>query len=1141
MNAPNTTTARPRWAPLFAVQFLGVFHDNFLKGLISFLAVKWSSGWDEVRVIAWAANMLVIPYLLFSPFSGTLARRFSKVTIVRWAKGAELGIAVLAWTSFHLHDIRLALASVGLMGLHSCLYSPAKMGLINDIGGEERISFGTGTMEMLAFVASVVGMLGAGVLVGLGGDHLLQWIGLVSTVVAGTGFVASLRLRAEEPPAEASRKTEWNVFGFLIRSWREANALRGLNLSVVGVSVFWMIGSLALMNLLVFSKRELGLSELPTSGLQALMALGIGLGCMAASWISGRQVALGLAPLGALGLAAGLAVMAFAKLSPIPFAIVLLATAFSGGLYKVPIGAWIQSRVEGRALGDALAYLNLANFVLMFLASVIFEHLVPVFGPRGIFAVVALAALAVSLVTLFRLPGAFARVVVGLLVRTVMRVRPSGMENVPSRGGVLLVANHVSLLDALLVEAAVPRTVRFVVLRDLVEKPFLGWFLKMVGVIPVRAGMGRKALEEFADSCRAELSKGRAVCIFAEGEISRHGQMQGFQRGMELILRGIDVPVVPLHLEGVVGRPFSWPAGRLEWRPWRGALRRVHIHAGHALPSTSTAFQVRQAVSDLGVVNFTNRFDDDQTLATVFLASCRRPGVRTLWSDTTGARLSAPQAMVKANVLALHWHGQFLPQERVGILLPASVGGALANVSLTLAGCIPVNLNFTASKDALQGAVAKAGISTVITSRKFLQKLGIEAPARALFLEDVPARLSLAQKLGGFVAAVLPVAVSARWLGRRAPRIADTATILFSSGSTGVPKGVPLSHRNVLSNLHGILQMYGLDGRDVVAGTLPFFHAFGFTGTIWLPVAAHCGAAFHPNPTEARVVGDLVESSRATVLVTTPTFLESYLRRVDAAKFRTLRHLVTGAEKLSSTLREAVYAQWHLVAREGYGATECSPIVAVNGPDWEGEDVAGSPLKQSGSRHGSVGRPLPGVAVRVVDPADLDRELEADQPGMVLVRGSNVMTGYWENPEATAAAFLKGWYVTQDIGRIDADGFLHLVDRLARFSKIGGEMVPHVQVEDVLQGLSGAQEKAFVVVGVPHPSKGEQLAVLTTMDDEAVSRVVAGLREGPLPSLWQPKPAMFHRVDSFPVLGTGKTDLLTLRKIATETFAAKLA
>ncbi|MCB9495424.1 MAG: MFS transporter [Fibrobacteria bacterium] len=1125
---------RPRWAPLFTLQFLGVFHDNFLKGLISFLAVRWSTNWDETRVIAWAANMLVIPYLLFSPFSGSLARRFSKVGIVRWAKGAEVFVALLAWSSFFLQDIRLALASVFLMGLQSCLYSPAKMGLINDIGGESRISFGTGIMEMFAFVGSVVGMLGAGLIVGLAGNGVLPWIGLVSIVASVFGFLAALRVQAQEPPAEEVRRTDWNVLGFLWRSWTEANKMKGLNLSVVGVSVFWMIGSLALMNLLVFSKKELGLAELPTSGLQALMAVGIGLGCVAASWISGRQVALGLAPLGALGLAAGLATMAFLPLSPLGFAVVLLSTAFSGGLYKVPIGAWIQSRVEGRALGDALAYLNLANFVLMFLASVVFEHIEPLLGPRGVFAVAAAAALAVSIVTLFRLPGSFARLVVGILVRTVMRVKSVGMENVPVRGGVLLVANHVSLLDALLVEAAVPRTVRFVVLRDLVEKPIIGWFLRMVGVIPVRSGMGRKALEEFAQSCRAELARGRAVCIFAEGAISRHGQMQGFQRGLELALRGIDVPVVPLHLEGVVGRPFSWPAGKLEWRPWRGALRRVHILAGQALPSSATAFQVRQAVADLGVENFRHRFAPDQTLGSVFLSSCRRPGVRTLWTDTTGARLSAPQAMLKANILALHWHGRFLSGERVGILLPATVAGAMANVSLTLAGCIPVNLNFTASREAMEAAVAKAGISTVITSRKFLHKLGIETPARALFLEDVPALLGIGTKIGGILASLLPVALSTRWLARRTPRIEDVATILFSSGSTGIPKGVPLTHRNVLSNLHGIMNLYGLEGRDVIAGTLPFFHAFGFTGTIWLPIAAHCGAAFHPNPTEARVVGDLVETSGASVLVTTPTFLESYLRRVEASKFKSLRHLVTGAEKLSVSLREAVRQEWNVVAREGYGATECSPIVAVNGPDWEGEDIAGTPMRQDGSRHGSVGRPLPGVAVKVVDTVEWDKELASGEEGLVLVRGSNVMESYWENPEATAGAFHRGWYVTMDIGKLDEDGFLHLVDRLARFSKIGGEMVPHVRVEEELQKSSGSVERAFAVVGVPQEGKGERLAVLTTLPESEWDKALGSLKESGLPSLWIPKRTHFQSIEAFPVLGTGKIDLGALKKLALE-------
>jgi acyl-[acyl-carrier-protein]-phospholipid O-acyltransferase/long-chain-fatty-acid--[acyl-carrier-protein] ligase len=543
-----------------------------------------------------------------------------------------------------------------------------------------------------------------------------------------------------------------------------------------------------------------------------------------------------------------------------------------------------------------------------------------------------------------------------------------------------------------------------------------------------------------------------------------------------------------------VGRPFSWPAGKLEWRPWRGALRRVHILAGPALPARTTAFAVRQAVAELSVENFANRFSDDQTLGTVFHASCRRPGVRTLWTDTTGAKLSAPQALLKCNVLALHLRGQFLPQERVGVLLPATVAGAVANVSLTLSGCVPVNLNFTASREAMQGAVAKAGISTVITSRKFLHKLGIECPARALFLEDVPKRITLAQRLGGVVASLLPAGLAARWLGRRAPRIGDVATILFSSGSTGVPKGVPLTHRNVLSNLHGILNLYGLEGTDVVAGTLPFFHAFGYTGTIWLPIAAHCGAAFHPNPTESRVVGDMVESAKATVLVTTPTFLESYLRRVDSSKFASLRHLVTGAEKLSAPLREAVHKEWNLVAREGYGATECSPIVAVNGPDWQGEDIAGTPITQTGSRHGSVGRPLPGVAVKVVDPAEWDRELGAGEEGLVLVRGSNVMTGYWDNPDATSAAFHHGWYVTMDIGRVDEDGFLHLVDRLARFSKIGGEMVPHVRVEEELQKASGETERAFVVVGVPQEGRGERLAVLSTLPEERWDAALAALK-----------------------------------------------
>ena len=1133
------TTARTetqRWAPLFGVQFLGVFHDNFLKGLISFLAVRWSSDWDQTRVIAWAANMLVVPYLLFSPFSGTLARRFSKITIVRWAKVAEIGIAALAWSAFAFHDIRLALAAVGLMGLHSCLHAPAKMGLINDIGGIPRLSYGIGTMETLAFLGAVFGMLAAGIVSQFGGAHVQTWIATASGIVALSGLVSALLLKADEPSPQKDRGTDWNVFGFLWNSWRTSRR-RSLNLAIVGVSVFWMVGSIVLMNLIVFGRNELHIAELPTSGLQALMIVGIAFGCSAAASFSGRQVAHGLAPLGALWLAAGLAAMAVLPLSKYLFAAILFFSAFSSGLYIVPIGAWIQKRAERHRLADTLAYLNLSNYIMIFLGSLIFRYIEPIQGTRGVFAVASLCILAVALCTLFLLPGSFARLTIGLLIRTVMRVRARGMENVPEQGGVLLVANHVSMLDAVLVEAAVPRTVRFVVIRDLVENPWVGWLLRFLGVIPVNTNMSRQALEEFVASCRAELARGRAVCIFAEGQISRRGHIQGFQRGMELVMRELsDVPIVPLHLEGVVGRPFSWPAGRLEWRPWRGALRNVHILAGKPLPSDATAFQVRQAVCELGADNFLNCFEEGQTLATVFFSSCRRPGLpRAMWSDTMGSSVTPAQAMLKSSVLAMHWHSCFKPGERVGVLLPATVPGAVANVSLTLAGCIPVNLNFTASRDAFDGAIRKAGIETVLTSRKFLDKLGIAIPAKLLFLEDVPARLTPFQKAGGFAASfLLPRALAVRMLARRRPRISDTATILFSSGSTGIPKGVPLTHRNILSQLYSIQRMYDFKGTDTFAGTLPFFHAFGFTGTIWFPIAIHGGAAFHPNPTESRVVGDLIAKSGATIIVTTPTFLESYLRRVDASKFASLRHVVTGAEKLPSSLREAVHREWGLVVREGYGATECSPIVAVNGPDWEGEDMVGSPMKQSGTRNGSVGRPLPGVAVRVVDPEAPDRALPPGEEGLVLVRGASVMAGYWEAPETTAKAFHGDWYITQDIGRIDTDGFLFLVDRLARFSKIGGEMVPHMRVEEELQRVAQSEERVFAVVGVPQEGKGERLAVLTTLPEDRWDEIIAGLKASGLPALWIPKRNHFQSVAAFPVMGTGKLDLGALKRLALE-------
>jgi acyl-[acyl-carrier-protein]-phospholipid O-acyltransferase/long-chain-fatty-acid--[acyl-carrier-protein] ligase len=389
------------------------------------------------------------------------------------------------------------------------------------------------------------------------------------------------------------------------------------------------------------------------------------------------------------------------------------------------------------------------------------------------------------------------------------------------------------------------------------------------------------------------------------------------------------------------------------------------------------------------------------------------------------------------------------------------------------------------------------------------------------------------------------------------------ATVIFSSGSTGEPKGVMLSHYNIGSNIEQLEQVFGLGGRDRILGILPFFHSFGFTGTLCLPAALGVGVVFHANPLDTKAIGPLVRDHAVTFLLATPTFLQFYLRGCAAGDFGSLRLVMTGAEKLPDRLATAFEEHFGIRPLEGYGCTECSPVVAVNTPDFRGPG-----FRQVGGKRGTIGHPLPGVCVRIVD-VNHPRSatpLPLGESGLLLVRGPNVMRGYLGQPEKTAEVLIDEeggagsplpaavpptggrraqsdtpsqaakWYLTGDVAALDEDGFLQITDRLNRFSKIGGEMVPHIKVEEKLHELAGVTEQSFVVTGVPDEKKGERLVVLHRLSDAALKACLEKLAASDLPNLWKPKAEAFHRVDGFPLLGTGKLDLRKVKEAA-QTFS----
>jgi acyl-[acyl-carrier-protein]-phospholipid O-acyltransferase/long-chain-fatty-acid--[acyl-carrier-protein] ligase len=394
------------------------------------------------------------------------------------------------------------------------------------------------------------------------------------------------------------------------------------------------------------------------------------------------------------------------------------------------------------------------------------------------------------------------------------------------------------------------------------------------------------------------------------------------------------------------------------------------------------------------------------------------------------------------------------------------------------------------------------------------------------YMEEIRKSFGPGQKLPvALIAFLCPTRLLQRRY-KRNQRPDDMATVIFSSGSTGPPKGVMLSHRNILSNIEGIRQVIHINSSDRIVGVLPLFHSFGFSVTLWLPLVTGVGAVYHPNPTDAKTIGEITEKYRGTILVSTPTFYSGYIRRCSPKQFATLRYTIAGAEKLRPQIANEFREKFGKELLEGYGCTELSPVVSVNIPDViYGED------KQIGNKPGTIGRPIPGVAVKVVD-LDTGRPLRRGEQGMLLVKGANLMLGYLGRPELTAEVIRDGWYVTGDIASIDEDGFIRITDRLARFSKIGGEMVPHSKLEEAINESLGQIGSA--VTAVPDEQKGEKLVVFHTADGVSATEIWEKLNQSELPKLWIPKRENIHYVSALPVLGSGKIDLKAVKSLALE-------
>ena len=1110
---PINTASTFGW--LNMTQFFGALNDNTFRWLIVFFLIgQW--GADQAGRISQTIGMVfVLPFLLCTPLAGKCADHFSKQRIIVWAKMSEVGIMVLACVALFLNGVMALYALLFLMCMQSAFFGPCKYGILPELVGRDKLSTANAQLEGFTYLAVVLGTVTASTLSYICHRNYAL-ASLVCVALSVIGAWTSLHIKATHAAGSALHQ-RGQAHAILRTVWTDKDLL----LAVLASAYFMFLGGLMQMNLIPYGMDHLGLSREQSGYLFVLAALGIGVGSWLAGKLSGANVEVGIIPLGALGLAGASAALAFMPVSLVWVCVWVSVLGLSCGLFIVPIHALVQMRSPDRKRGQIVACSCFLGWIGVLGAALLLYGLTAWLdlSSRHIFLVMALMTAVLAVAALWRLPDFFMRFVVLVITKCCYRIKATGTQHIPVSGPALLVANHVSWADALIIGALGQRRIRFLMHRRMYESSHLKWLFKLMKVILVCDTDPPKQIIRSLKQARQALDDGQLVCIFPEGHVTRTGMLQAFKGGMERIVKGTDHPIIPIYLGGLWGSIFSFQGGKMGGFP-KTFPYPVSVHVGAPLPSTTKAFELRQRVSELGSEYAMSLKATTPVPSRRFVRTARRHWSHACVSDTTGKHLTYGRTLMGSVLLAERLKQTTKNNPRVGILLPPSVAGTLANVGVSLLGKTSVNLSYVVSDQTRQQIMDQCELETVLTSRTFLAKLDLPIEdCRYLFMEDLLSAPPAWEKVKAYFKSRYQAGLG----------VTDSnaiATVLFSSGSTGHPKGIQLSHFNISANMQAMRDVFQIQCQDTLCGVLPFFHAFGLTASLWLPLTTGAEVTYCPNPLDGHGVGECVQQHQASIMLATPTFLLGYLRRIPPAALASLRSVVVGAEKLKPQLARRFGERFGVTPREAYGATELSPLVSINVDNYEVGNTC-----HLGVKSGTVGQAVPGVAVNVVDPECLT-PLPPNTPGLLLVKGPNVMQGYLNQPDKTAEVLQDGWYHTGDIAAVDESGFITITDRLNRFSKIGGEMVPHIAIESICAEACKCQERLVAVTSLAHDKKGEELYVLYVDGKADPQQMQAAIAQSDLSNLCKPKPRNYLPIPNIPLLGSGKLDLMTLRKLA---------
>jgi acyl-[acyl-carrier-protein]-phospholipid O-acyltransferase/long-chain-fatty-acid--[acyl-carrier-protein] ligase len=1136
----------PGFLSFISMIFLNAFVDLGHKIIIQNTIFKVYDGSTQIILTAIVNGLILLPFILLFTPSGFLADRFRKPKIMRWAAIAAVGLTLLITLFYYLAWFEAAFAMTFMLAVQSAFYSPAKYGYIREIAGKDNLASANSLVQSITIVAILLGMFVFSVLFEMAlAGHSFSTEQEIISIIAPIGWLLVLGSLIElyfatRLPAFKQKQT---APAFDWQHYRNGQALKHnlklirfdsvIWLSIIGLSVFWGVSQAVLATFPAYAKEILAIDNtIVIQGLLACSGIGIVLGSLLAGKVSKNYIETGLIPIGALGMVISLAILPQLD-STLALACIVLTFGLFGGLFIIPLNAMIQFRARAEQLGTVLAGNNWIQNVVMltFLLATMLAALADIHSQLMLYALAAITAVG-AIYTVLKLPQSLIHYVAGLMFSSRYRIAVQGFHNMPSQGAVLMLGNHISWLDWALIQIASPRPVRFVMDKQIYQKWYLTWFLDLFGVIPISKSSSKDALVAI-NHC---LQQGEVVCLFPEGSISRNGQLGEFKKGFERCVEDVDGVILPFYLRGLWGSRFSRSGTKLQQLSTQVIRRDIIVGLGETLPITSDAAAVKQAVFDLSIKTWQDYTDQLPNLGLAWIQRAKEGGRKDCLTDIqTNTTLSRRKTLVASLLFSRRFKQQ--SAQNIGLLLPTSSAGIIANIALSISGKTAVNLNFTANIDSLIAAVEKAEITTIYTSRRFVSKLekkGIEIQqvlqnSNAIYLEDLSDSISQVEKVLTLITTSLPAKLLQAIYGR-ASRVDQTAALLFSSGSEGTPKGIMLSHQNIISNIKQVSDVLDTREDDTIVASLPLFHAFGLTVTGLMPLIEGIPAICHPDPTDVVNIAKGISRYQATIFCGTSTFLRLFNKntRIHPLMLDSLRITVAGAERLNPEIRAQFGLKFGKTIYEGYGTTETAPVASVNIPDRISTDDWHI---QTGHKIGTVGLPLPGSSARIVDPNTLEI-LPTGEDGLILIGGTQVMQGYLDDPDKTADAIVEmsglRWYKTGDKGHIDADGFLTIIDRYSRFAKIGGEMVSLSAVEASIN-TKLPPDIEILATTIPDDKKGESIVLLYTGTiDESELKI--NIKQSALTAL--SFPSKLIEVDAIPKLGSGKSDFNQAKKIA---------